>query len=326
MEDLLSNHSLEYKESLKSESIEPLDSVVFNLVKFIRLAADSNPNILDILFAHRDDWIFSHPIWEKLYEKRHNFLSMKVRHTYTGYAMSQLKRIKMHRKWLLEPFKDKPTRKEYHLPENHSLVPKDIEDLAESFIRKKQEEWQLDTLMEYLPEDQRDDVRLQLLGYFEMVHGRPYQSNEWHEREQAALQAGISEELYIRLDAERRYKQALNQWKSYQRWLKERNKKRAALEKEFGYDSKHASHLVRLLLSAQEILTEGTLSVRHPHAELLRKVRAGAWSYDELIDWASNQEKIINELASKKPLRHSVDGHFIDQFAKELVLEFYGKN
>lgn len=300
---------------------EELDSEIFNITKFVRLSADANPNMLDILFADPEDWIHSTPLWERLYEKRHTFLSMRVRHTYTGYAMGQLKRIKTHRKWLLEPPKNKPTRADFGLPEAHSLVPKDIQDLAESMIVKKQQEWQLDGLLERLTEEERDDIREAMQRYFEMIHGRPFERLGTHEREQAAIQAAVDRELFVRLESERKYKQARNHWRQYQGWLENRNPARAELERNFGYDAKHASHLVRLLLSVEEILTTGTLSVRHPQADLLRSVRQGAWTYEELIEWSEEQEAKIHTLAAQKPLPHSPNRKELDAFVTELILE-----
>jgi predicted nucleotidyltransferase len=315
-----------YDKHPQANNGDELDSEVFNVTKFVRLAADANPNILDILFAHPDDWLHTTPAWEMLHEKRHMFLSMRVRHTYTGYAMSQLKRIKSHRKWLLEPPKQKPTRTDFGLPESHSLVPKDIQDLAESVMSKKMSQWKLDKLLEQMDEEARDDLRYAMQDYFAMVHGRPFDPNGEHERQQASLQGSVEQELFKRLEAERKYKHALNHWKQYQGWLKQRNAARAKLESQFGYDAKHASHLVRLLLSVQEILTEGNLSVRHPHAQLLRDVRGGAWSYDELIEWANEQEQIIHKLSAEKPLRHSPDRDAIDQLITDMVMTFHGKH
>lgn len=310
----------------EADNGEELDCEVFNVTKFIRLAADANPNILDILFAHPDDWVFSTPLWEELYQKRHMFLSMRVRHTYTGYAMSQLKRIKTHRKWLLEPPKKKPSRADFGLPEAHALVPKDIQDLAESVMTKKMQEWQLDGILERIESEQeRDDLRDTLQDYFAMVHGRPFDRLGDHEREQACIQTDVEKELFVRLEAERKYKSALQHWKQYQGWLQSRNPARAELEKKYGFDAKHASHLVRLLLSVEEILTTGDLSVRHPQAALLREVRNGAWSYDELTEWADEQEANIHKLAAKKPLRHAPDRDAIDAFATELVLRFHNR-
>jgi len=302
---------------------DPADCEVFNLTKFVRLAADANPNILDILFAHPDDWLYSTPAWERLYEHRHLFLSMRVRYTYTGYAMSQLKRIQTHRRWLLSPTTEKPTRSAFGLPENESLVPKDVQDMVNALMRKQIEIWHLDALIESMEEEQKEEIRDAMRAYFEMVHGRPYNPDGDHEQEQAALQIGLNEELWKRIDAERRYKNALHDWKQYEQWKQHRNEARAELEARFGYDCKHGSHLVRLLLSAEELLSTGDLSVRHPQADLLREVRAGAWDYETLMQWAETQERKIIELANHKRLPHSPPRDAIDALVTELVLSFH---
>lgn len=300
-----------------------LDSEVYNLTKFVRLATDANPNIYDILFSHPDDWLFRCDAWQHLYDNRHLFLSMRVRHTYTGYAMSQLKRIKSHRSWLLQPPSQKPTRADFGLPEHHSLVPKDIQDLANSMITKKQEEWQLDAWLERMEVDERDDFQEAIKQYFEMVHGRPYNPNDAHEREQASIQLGMPNELFQRLEAERKYKQSMHQWKQYESWKQNRNQTRATLEAKHGYDTKFAMHLVRLLFSAEEILTTGDLSVRHPQASLLQDVRNGAWSYDKLIHWATEKETHIASLAAQKPLPRQPNQEAIDQLVTRIILDFY---
>ncbi|MEM1007934.1 MAG: hypothetical protein AAGJ35_02920, partial [Myxococcota bacterium] len=159
--------------------------------------------------------------------------------------------------------------------------------------------------------------------YFQMVHGRPYNPNATFEQEQAAQQIGLSEELWKRLEQERRYKQALNEWKQFQHWKKTRNPQRAVLEADFGYDTKHASHLVRLLLSAEELLRDQTLSVRHPYAVLLRDIRQGAWSYEQLMDWSTQQAQKIRTLAQQKSLPQAPNRAAIYQWMMRLILEFH---
>ncbi|NIT99428.1 MAG: nucleotidyltransferase, partial [Nitrosopumilaceae archaeon] len=92
-----------------------------SLPKFMKLAGDCNPNIIEILFTDRNKEIFSTPIFEKLYANRALFLSTKARHTFAGYAFAQLKRIKSHREWLLNPPSHKPTREEFGLNDAHKI-------------------------------------------------------------------------------------------------------------------------------------------------------------------------------------------------------------
>jgi predicted nucleotidyltransferase len=69
------------------------DHVIYGLRKFLRLALDNNPNILDIFFAPKEYWLQSSPVWESIYAQRHSFLSQRLRKRYIGYAYSQLKKL-----------------------------------------------------------------------------------------------------------------------------------------------------------------------------------------------------------------------------------------
>jgi len=308
------------------EHPDPLDCEIRCLRKFVSLASDCNPNVLDVLFADPKDWIFATRPWINLYEERHRFLSLRVQHTYTGYAVSQLKRIVRHRGWLLNPPSKKPTREGFGLPPHKKLVNKELSDLVESLLSKKINEWRLDQWFESMPEEVRDSFREDLSAYFEMVHGRHMDGHKEHERYQASQAVGLPDHLFEEIERERRFPNAMKQWKQYQSWKKNRNPERAKLEEEFGYDSKHASHLVRLLLSAQEILSTGTLSVRHPYAELLKEVRSGEWEYDQLIEEAENHKEAIKELVRENPknLPKSTDKYSIGMISTEIILEANG--
>ena len=48
------------------------------------------------------------------------FLSKKIKHTFTGYAFSQLKALQRHREWFLNPPSKKPERKDFGLSDSPS--------------------------------------------------------------------------------------------------------------------------------------------------------------------------------------------------------------
>lgn len=94
-------------------------------------------------------------------------------------------------------------------------------------------------------------------------------------------------------------------WKSYETWLRERNKKRSELETKFGYDCKHASHLVRLLRMGDEILSTGKVNVDRTNidaAELVAIKNDGIWSYDFLMEWAEGMDKKLTSLYEENPM------------------------
>jgi len=83
---------------------EKQDITIFGLNKFCNLAADCNPNIIEILFSPTSGptCLLSTVEWEILQAIRPAFLSRKARHTFSGYAFSQLERIERHHRWMVE--------------------------------------------------------------------------------------------------------------------------------------------------------------------------------------------------------------------------------
>ena len=113
------------------------DHVRFEVRKFMRLAAAANPTILELLFTHPEDHLTVTPAGQRLLDARDGFLTKRVADTFNGYAMGQLKRIKTHRRWLLEPPGKEPLRADFGLPES-TVVPKDQLGAAETLIEKGQ--------------------------------------------------------------------------------------------------------------------------------------------------------------------------------------------
>jgi hypothetical protein len=89
------------------------------------------------------------------------------------------------------------------------------------------------------------------------------------------------------------YKLAKEKHYNYWNWKNNRNEKRSALEEDFGYDTKHAMHLVRLLRMGEEILSGQGVIVKRPDAQELLDIRAGQWSYEELLAYAETKDELI---------------------------------
>lgn len=119
---------------------DPIDLTIFDIRKFMRLAADANPNALEIVFTDPTDHLLVHPLMEKVFEARHLFLSKKAKHTFSGYARAQMSRIKSHYRWLKDPPKAPPTRAEFGLPER-TVIPADQLAAAQSAIKKQIDQW-----------------------------------------------------------------------------------------------------------------------------------------------------------------------------------------
>jgi predicted nucleotidyltransferase len=116
---------------------------------------------------------------------------------------------------------------------------------------------------------------------------------------------GGQKKVFPHLDARNRYEQAARHWKQYQTWLQERNPARAELERKYGYDTKHASHLVRLMLQVACILQEGDYNpqLQDGNLETVLSVLHGQWAYERLIAWADEADQRVRSMDSVLPER-----------------------
>ncbi|AXQ69695.1 hypothetical protein HOU03_gp113 [Caulobacter phage CcrSC] len=84
------------------------------------------------------------------------------------------------------------------------------------------------------------------------------------------------------------------------------NPKRQESIDKYGYDVKHAYHVVRLALEAEQILIEGDLDLER-NAAILKDIRAGQWKLDHLERWFQDKEKALEVLHGQSTLPHKAD-------------------
>lgn len=310
------------------------DMQIMELSKFVRLALANNPSVLETLFTHNDEQVIVHPVMKRLINVRDKMLSKQVKARFCGYAASQLNRIKGHKRWLDNPPTHKPTREEFGLPEQ-TLVSQDQIGAANTLIQREIDEFMVDQT--HLPEDVKIELNAQLgrsmravwialnTDVYPVGDGQKFETTEEAMYWGAAMDQGFSENFLEVLVREKRYRTAKREWDQYQTWLKQRNEKRAALEAKFGFDTKHASHLVRLMRMAREILTDHVVHVKRPDAEELLAIRAGAWTYEQIIEFAEKEDEALNEVVKVCTLPKTPDMHFFDNLVREMILEFNGK-
>ena len=292
-----------------------IDITLFEMRKFFKLAADCNPNIIELLYTNAADVIHIGQAGEMLMASRDMFLSKKARYTFAGYALSQLKRINTHHRWLFNPPTEEPTRASHGLPET-TLIPKDQLGAAEESIKKKMESWELAT--DNLDESDKINLFNRVAAYLAEIEAS--KTFEW---ESAARNIGYDDNFLELLRRERAYRNAKGEWDKYQGWLKTRNAARADLERQHGYDTKHGMHLVRLLRMCEEILSGQGVIVKRPDAKELLEIRNGAWSYEKLITWADEQDKKMEKLYAESSMPRSPDREQLEQLCVQIATAVY---
>lgn len=125
----------------QSQSFGDLDKQMYELRFAFSLMAKGNPNMLDLLYVPKKFWIKTTKYWDSVVENRDMFLSRKIKNSYVGYAISQLRRIESHKKWLLNPVLDKPKRSDFGLSSDSKTIPKDqlkaLLTIKPEFIREE---------------------------------------------------------------------------------------------------------------------------------------------------------------------------------------------
>lgn len=265
------------------------DTKYYELSHFMKLCVDCNPNIIEMLWIDEDDIVSTSPGYELLREHRAMLLSSKIAFTTSGYAMAQLKRIKSHNKWINNQQPVEP-------PE-----PVDYLTLIQWYGKEKV------MPRDFKPRTINQDARLipyghNMYGLYIMERHELMNTknssicdvfgklNTTFEGDRALLPSPTA---VIKFNKEE-YKTDKDKHTNYWTWRNNRNEARAELEHDHGYDTKHALHLVRLMRMGKEALTQGEIIVKRPDAAELLAIRNGDWTYDELLEYASDMDNDIH--------------------------------
>jgi len=316
------NYYFTFNNKFEQAEFKDPDCVIFDIRKFFALAVNNNPNCIEIIFTDPKDHLIVNPIMKKLFDHRYDFLCKRARYSYEGYAFAQFKRIRLHNNYLRNPIDHKPTRKEFGLPE-HTVISKEQLEAVSAMMRKKLDSWTVD--LSQLDNNTRIELSENVTNVMtEICAASIFLEKEtlWKE---AAVSCNINPNFVFLIQKEKEYEAKAKEYKQYQDWKKNRNVLRADLEAEFGFDCKHALHLVRLTRQCKEILKDGELIVKRPDAKELVDIRNGAWTYDDLCKWFDEQHAEIKELYEKSNLQYTNNKEMLDNICQEIIEEFLSK-
>ncbi len=281
---------------------EEEDTKLFELSNFMKLYMDMNPNIVETLWVHEDDIQTSTEVYDHLRSYAPQLLSKKAAFTFSGYAVSQLKRIKGHNKWINNPQSVEPPRQIDHVSLVHNFTDEkmfklDMMDIHDGYrlIPYGGDLYGVYEASGYQTFDHEFTLNTNsdgdLSGFYtkdptfrEKIAGFVLSREDFGTRKLPLFIVKFNRDVY---------KQHKETHRNYWKWKEERNEARSALEEQFGYDTKHAMHLVRLLRMAEEILTSGVVNVRRPDAAELLAIRDGHMSYEDLVAYAEGRDEAI---------------------------------
>lgn len=261
------------------------DTKFYELSHFMKLCLECNPNIIETLWTENEDIISRTEAYNHLRLHRTDFLSSKIAFTTSGYAHSQLHRIKGHEKWISNPQPKEPPKPYQYLSMvqwfgNEKLLKPDWDKFRQGhrLIPYGNNIFGLYEWKNYNLWDEKGNLNTNFEGDRTEL-GLPLMVVQWNKQE---------------------YQNAKEKHKQYWNWKKNRNQKRSELEEKFHFDTKHASHLVRLLRMGLEALKDGVINVKRPDADELLDIRNGKWTYNEIIEYAEHMENQVLNVWYKK--------------------------
>jgi predicted nucleotidyltransferase len=311
-----------FNNNFEQAQFKDSDITIFGLTKFFQLAANANPNVLELLFVGDDEIIKTSSLAKKLIDNRHLFISKRIRYSMEGYAHAQLKRLKNHYIRFTNPIKERPKREDFKLPKQKEINGEQLRAF-ESMIKKTLDSWNIG--FEGVDDANITRIKNDVSDLMEKIAGASIYINKEDLWKHAAVSLGADSNFIKMIQKEKEYKNKVKEYESYQKWLKTRNKKRAALEEKYKMDVKHASHLYRLYSQCEECLTTGNLTLKDPkRIEMMKDIRNGKWSYNELMSFVEEKSKLIKELYEKSTIPNTPNYKALDKLHEEIVCEFLG--
>lgn len=283
------------------------DVSIYSFTKAINLIAEQNPNMLELLWVDEEEILYSTADYWYLRQRRDELLSKLTKHKFSGYAMSQLGRIRGHNKWLTMEqggkFKSEPRIENYLTYMEDGYTYKHPKFSKMNYFTKIK-----DNLYNVYLDFERQST------YPLIEEGNNFIP------EQIEKQRSYDEHIGILSVNKQQFNIDIKEYADWKKWKENRNEKRHELEESYGYDTKHAMHTFRLLEMGIEILNEHEVLVKRPDRDFLLDIKNGKYSYEWIVERAEKMDKeIIQKAYENSTLRDSVDKKVVLDITKRIL-------
>ncbi|MCY7361614.1 MAG: nucleotidyltransferase domain-containing protein [Ignavibacteria bacterium] len=297
------------------------DECYFEIKRFLELIQTANPTILEIIFSPEDCILYKNLILNNIFNNRSKFLTKKCKMSFGGYALQQIKKARgLNKK---QNWEQTGLDKQKNPIEFCNVVLDSINKIAEikqgvypllDWLNKnnlKQEEVYVNKL-----NHSKEGYQL----YLSKAHsggGITAENSTSLRTVSSPLEATPIATILYNADT---YRQHCADFVSYKRWLDERNQARYTDYEKHGQqiDGKNMLHCRRLLDTAMEIASQGTINVRRPNAEYLLAIRRGEVKLEDILKQAEEDVILLDELFAKSNLPDEVDKDLIESLLLEI--------
>ncbi len=299
---------------IEQVSDEKSNEVYYELGRFIELLLKNNPNALELLAMPEDCVKFSHPLFSLLEPRL--FLSKCCALTYGEYAMGQIRKARGLNKKIVTPQPEQALSllDFCHIPQGQGSIP----------------------VLQWL-ENQGYNPRH--CGLTSVAHAPgiyaiyfdsslPYRGLVSVKNPDAFVYSSVPREaepivwMHCNHDAFQAHRKA---HREYWDWVQLRNEERYVTNAAHGqgYDSKNLMHTLRLLEMAEDIAIHGKLIVRRSNRQVLLAIRAGEFSYEELLEKAEHQLTRVKQAFDQSSLPDVPDRDAVIPVLLRIRNQFY---
>lgn len=325
-EQAINNADVEAKfQHIKNPLNPKFESTVYSLQKFFTLAAAVNPNVIELFKVDDSHLLICTPVGKKIRDNYRMFISSRCKFTYSGYAIAQFYKIERHRKWILKGEIQPPQRKDYGLPEEKTKGYTEILRITKRTI----EEWNMSKYS--LTDVERNDLKQAVFNCIKNISNIDVNWANWPQvfelgaLEKFMSEFNVSKQVSDLIIAETKYKNDVAEYENWLQWKNNRNLDRKKLEIAYNYDTKHASHLIRLMKTGVELLTGQELQVLRKDAQELIDIRNGSLTYDELKTYFDSLNQQLEAAYIQTKLPKSVNYDDINSLYHEICSEYISK-
>ena len=280
---------------------EDIDCKLYSLRKYISLAQQNNPNKVEWFFVPDDKFIFKEDkYWDHLVSNRDIFLSLKLKHSFSGYAQSQEHKL-LTKKKRYEELKSFRDVLQTGLAQGKKLIGE--LDLLERYELKK---YHKETGSVGIHTLKRIKVKYNYIKYKLTAEG-----TDGITVDNKAYNFGMP--------IQRIFDYVNREVKTYGGRLE--------YLKDYGYDVKFAAHLFRLYFEGLHLLREGNLIFPMPKEEIkfMMNIKAGKYDLDFLLNKSKELEPLFDVAyqENKANLPHSPNYELIDILQQSMIKKYW---
>ena len=310
------------------------DCTGYEIGRFMELLATGNPTVIELLGMPEDVVLYKHPVFDMMLKHKDVFVTKLLKNSMGGYARQQIEKAKGQDKmmnWEKERMVRKGPLDFCYINRNQGgsqplldwIAAMNVVDVPQGMCGVITELSQAN-LAAVPVQHMRDiyDLYIDKKGtYTRGLVGDDGLSNTLRSAE-VPVGDRPSALMFYNKDG---YSMHCKEYKKYEEWLLKRNDARWVDSQKHGQkiDGKNMLHCKRLLEMSREIASGQGVIVRRANAQDLLKIRRGEVDLQELLDWATEEIKVVDALFEASDLPEGVSDDFRHELLVDMRHHFY---